>query len=127
MYDQDLKCGVLIDHDLSISRLEQSGAEPGTIPFMAIDLLPDVYWNGEVVRLYRHGFEAFLWILPFVFLRYQDRKPQRRTPVDGWMASNYTTCSEKKHYFWSGQLVKIGKICQMELPRSLARGLLPHC
>ena len=127
MYDQDLKCGVLVDYDLSISR-QQSGTDAGSIPFMAIDLLNDEYWNGEIVRLYRHEFEAFLWILPFVFLRYQNRKPQRRTPVDEWMTSNYITCRQEKNDFWRiNQLNTNGKMCQLDFRDHwmLARGLLP--
>ena len=62
MYDQGLKCGVLIDYDLSISR-QQPGTDAGTIPFMAMELLTDEYWNGEIVRLYRHGFDATLRLL----------------------------------------------------------------
>ena len=114
MYDQSLKCGVLIDYDLSISR-QQPGTDAGSIPFMAIDLLTDEYWNGEIVRLYRHGFEAFLWVLSFVFLRYQDRKSQRGTPVDGWVTSNYITCREKKNDFcWIDQLDRNGQLCQSD-------------
>ena len=127
MYNQDLKCGVLVDYDLSISR-QQSGADAGSIPFMAINLLNDEYWNGEIVRLYRHEFEAFLWILPFVFLRYQNRKPQPRTPVDEWMTSDYDTCRQKKSDFWLvWNMNKNGRLCQSDFQDhwALAEELLP--
>src|SRR5271170_3917635 len=71
----------------------------GTIPFMAIELLTNEYWNGSIERLYRHELEAFIWILPFVFLRYQNGKSQRGTVVDQWMTSNYISCREKKSAF----------------------------
>ena len=114
MYDQDLKCGILIDYNLSISQ-QQPRTDTGTIPFMAIDLLTDEYWNGETVRLYRHELEAFLWMLPFVFLCYQNRKFQRGTPADVWMTSNYITCRKEKSDFWSSdRLNENGKLCQMD-------------
>ena len=114
MYDQGLKCGVLIDYDLSISQ-QQPGTDAGSIPFMAIDLLNDEYWKGEIVRLYRHELEAFLWMLPFVFLRYQDRESQRGTPVDVWMTSDYITCRKEKTDFWSSdRLNENRELCQMD-------------
>ena len=53
MYNKELGCGVLGDYDLSICRRKQRVPRTGTVPFMAIDLLTDEYWNGEIVRLYR--------------------------------------------------------------------------
>ena len=69
----------LIDYDFSSSlqhpcipqaRMNRTGA----IPFMAIGLLNDKYWNGSIERLYWHELGAFIWILSFVFLRYQNGK-----------------------------------------------------
>ena len=58
----------------------------------------------------------FLWILPFVFLRYQDWKSQLGTRVGVWMTSDYVTCREKKNYFrWIDVLNKNGKLCQLDL------------
>ena len=48
-YDQDLKYGVLIDYGLSIS-WRQPGIDTEGIPFRAIDLLTDEYWDGKIVR-----------------------------------------------------------------------------
>ena len=69
--NENMKSGVLIDYDFSSSlrhpcvpwqaRTNRTGA----IPFMAIELLTDEYWNGSIERLYRHNLEAFIWILPF--------------------------------------------------------------
>ena len=70
MYNVKLHCGVLCDYDLSISQRQprMPGTDrTGTIPFMAIQLLTDEYWNGSMERLYQHELEAFIWILPFVF------------------------------------------------------------
>ena len=104
MYNDKLHCGVLCDYDLSISRRHPRvpGTDrTGTIPFMAVELLTDKYWNGSLERLYQHELEAFIWILPFVFLRYQHGKPQPRTLVEQWMTSNYIVCREKKNDFQS--------------------------
>ena len=104
MCNENMKSGVLIDYDFSSSlrhpcvpqaRTNRTGA----IPFMAIGLLNDKYWNGSIERLYRHELEAFIWILSFVFLRYQNGKSQRGTLVDRWMTSNYVACRSYKHGF----------------------------
>ena len=104
MCNGNMKSGVLIDYDFWSSLrhpwVPQAGTNrTGTIPFMAVELLTDKYWNGSIERLYRHDLEAFIWILPFVFLRYQNGKSQRGTLVDQWMTSNYITCYEKKSTF----------------------------
>lgn len=118
MYNKELGCGVLCDYDLSISRRKSRvpGTDrTGTVPFMAVDLLTHKYWNGDIVRLYRHEFEAFLWILPFVFLRYQNGEPQRKTPVEGWMTSNYITCTQQKTHFCSGSALDENReLCQLD-------------
>ena len=54
-------------------------------------------------------------MLPFVLLRYQDRKTQRRTPVDVWLTSNCITCRKEKTDFWSiDRLNENGQLCQMD-------------
>jgi len=115
MYNEDLHCGVLSDFDLSISRRNPRvpGTDrTGTIPFMAIALLSDRYWNG---RKYRHELEAFIWVLPFVFLRYQDGKSQRGTPVDGWMTDNYHACAQEKSGFRTRpNLRRMKRLCQSD-------------
>ncbi|KAF8808810.1 hypothetical protein BYT27DRAFT_7061442, partial [Phlegmacium glaucopus] len=102
MYDPDLKCGVLTDFDLSIFQWEPSviGTDPtGTIPFMAIDLLTEAYWQGLTKRLYRHELEAFIWILPYTFLLYKDGLRLPNKYVDRWRTSDHTTCMGKKLAF----------------------------
>jgi hypothetical protein len=102
MYDDSLECGVLTDHDTSISlqdarvlRTDRAGA----MPFMALELLTGKYWRGKVARHYRHELEAFIWILAFVFLAYQDKKIQRGTLVEKWMTSDYNNCRIQKRDF----------------------------
>ena len=48
------------------------GERTGTLAFMALELLTDQAWNGNVRRLYRHDLEGFIWMLPWVFLQYED-------------------------------------------------------
>jgi len=101
MYNNDLNCGVLIDHDLS--RNPRHGVpgrdRTGAIPFRALALLSREYWHGNIERQYRHELEAFIWILPFVFLLYRNGESQQGTLVDPWMTPNYTDCIEKKSSF----------------------------
>ena len=92
MYNDNLHCRVLCDYDISISRrhLRVPGMDrTGTILFMAIELLTEEYWNGSIERLYQHELEAFIWILPFVFLRYQNEKSQQGTLVVEKTAGRY--------------------------------------
>ena len=118
MYNDKLHCGVLCDYDLSISRQRPRvpGTDrTGTIPFMAVELLTKEYWNGSIERLYRHELEAFIWILPFVFLRYQNGKSQRGTLVDQWMTSDYIACYKEKSAFQNVRdLSKKKRLCQSD-------------
>ena len=102
MYSTEHQCGVLSDYDLAIL-LDGSGVRgtdrTGTVTFMAIDLLDKKYWDGLIKRQYHHELEAFVWVLPFVFLRYQDRAAVPNTIVEEWMTSDYAQCHEKKASF----------------------------
>ena len=129
MCNENMKSGILIDYDFSSSRQPRMPGTDrmGTIPFMAIGLLTDEYWNGSIERLYRDELEAFIWILPFVFLRYQNGKSQRGPLVDQWVTSNYTACAEKKSGFQHGSgLHKKGLLCQSDFKGhwELAKSLL---
>ncbi|KAG5643627.1 hypothetical protein H0H81_010053, partial [Sphagnurus paluster] len=58
--------GVLNDFDLAVYRPEHvqpGGERTGTIPYMALDLLTDAYFDGKVQRRYRHDLKSFIWIL----------------------------------------------------------------
>ncbi len=100
MYHPIRKCGVLTDFDLTVfawlTRVPGTD-RTGTIPFMALELLQDRYWTGNITRRYHHELEAFMWMLPFVFLAYDDGKFDRKAPfVLYWMTSDHNTCREKK-------------------------------
>ena len=94
------KCGVLTDFDLSIIawRTRVLGTDrTGTIPFMALELLRKAYWDGKVIRRYHHELEAFIWMLPFVFLAYDNGKLDPNNQfIKYWITSDYLTCGEKK-------------------------------
>ena len=71
----------------------------GTIPFMALDLLLEKYGE-EVPRCYYHELEAFIWMLPFVFLAYDNGKlDPKNLFIKSWITSDYITCGEKKLAF----------------------------
>ncbi|KAF8881296.1 hypothetical protein CPB84DRAFT_1687276 [Gymnopilus junonius] len=75
MYDEDNGRGILTDFDLSLLQWQPRvfGTDrTGNIPFMALALLTDRYWDGRLERSYHHGLESFIWILPYVkFLLHQ--------------------------------------------------------
>ena len=54
--------GVLIDLDLAarVDTLRESSEHAGTLPFMAIDLLPE---SPPIKRYYRHDLESFFWVI----------------------------------------------------------------
>jgi len=102
MYDPDLNCGVLTDFDLSLLQWECRviGTDrTGTVPFMATDLLTEAYWRGFIKRFYRHELEAFIWVLPFTFLLYQDGMRLPNAYVDPWRTSDYRLCMKEKSAF----------------------------
>ncbi|KAF8898272.1 hypothetical protein CPB84DRAFT_1780781 [Gymnopilus junonius] len=104
MYDEETGCGVLTDFDLSLLQWEPRvfGTDrTGTIPFMALDLLKEQYWDGRRERYYHHELESFIWILPYVFLQYQDGKRVKGVDVNAWITSNYTNCLKEKLFFYT--------------------------
>ncbi|RDB27951.1 hypothetical protein Hypma_002292 [Hypsizygus marmoreus] len=112
LYSPDEGCGFLMDYDLSISSTSVRDRK-GTIPLMALELLHKKYWAGTFKRLYHHELEAFIWILPFVFLRYQDKIPQAEELVTKWMTSDYTQCHKEKCSFsTSDRLLEAGTLVQ---------------
>ncbi|KAF8881295.1 hypothetical protein CPB84DRAFT_1735245 [Gymnopilus junonius] len=107
MYDEETGCGVLTDFDLSLLQWEPRvfGTDrTGTIPFMALHLLQKAYWNEGGERYYHHELESFVWILPYVFLLYQNSKRGRNSLIDAWRTSDYNVCFEKKLAFCSNKL-----------------------
>ena len=74
---------------------------------MALELLDDEYWKGNITRRYHYELEAFVWMLPFVFLAYDNGKfdPTTRFIMD-WMTSDHSTCCIKKNDFAGNKLFK---------------------
>jgi len=70
MCDPVTKRGVLNDFDLARLRVPDrkpsSKDHTGTLPFLALDLLNERAFNGQVPRLYRHDAESFNWCLVYV-------------------------------------------------------------
>jgi Fungal protein kinase len=126
MYDQNSKSGVLVDYDVSSSTsrpdlvvIPRSDRKDAT-PFMAVDLQSGGYWKGEIEREYRHELEAFIWILTFVFLQYQNGlKRPRQTVVDTWLTSSY------KWKVWI-ILGRLGKYCQSDFKDHVELAEGPH-
>ena len=111
MYDPASGCAVFTDYDLAILRGRArffGNQRTGTITFMAVELLSDEYFQGQLERQYHHELEAFVWVLAFASLHYRERKARKKSPVSGWITSNYIQCAEKKSHFWRSQeLVKL--------------------
>ena len=63
-----------------------------TMPFMALALLNEEYWEGKMKRQYHHDLEGFLWILPFVCLQYENGDVIRNPPLKSWNTENYAFC-----------------------------------
>jgi hypothetical protein len=95
--------GVLNDYDLSSLATGQGplgNERTGTVPFMALDLLTKRGQRGEVEHLYRHDLESFIWVLPWVFLRYKDGELLTSgRPFDEWATKDAETVFEKKTVF----------------------------
>ena len=70
MWDDKRKVGVLNDFDLAMFADQMGASEegnPGTLPFMALDLLSEKGLRGEISRLYRHE-AVFAWSLIYLYL-----------------------------------------------------------
>jgi len=67
-----LRLGVVNDWDLASTPASSPGIleRTGTIPFMHPELLTEEYWEGKIPRLYLHDNSSFIWVLAFLFLRY---------------------------------------------------------
>lgn len=71
----------------------------GVVQFMALDLLTQEYWTGKARREYRHDLESFIWILPWVFLQYEQGKSGRSALLSAWSTGNYQTVRTEKLAF----------------------------
>ncbi|KAF8877383.1 hypothetical protein BD779DRAFT_1475263 [Infundibulicybe gibba] len=99
MYDKISKRGILNDFDLALLRARRlpSGTErTGTMPFMALDLLEEPAWKGEVRREYRHDAESFAWVLLWICCTYKDGKELPTRPLQCFIQRDFKTTYEKK-------------------------------
>ena len=104
MCDPVTKRGFLNDFDLA--RLSSPNRGPsttdntGTLPFLALDLLSERAFKGQVPRLYRHEAESFTWCLIYICIcMWKDSKGQIHTrnphPLLSWSA-NMDSCLHSK-------------------------------
>ncbi|KAF9487966.1 hypothetical protein BDN71DRAFT_551275 [Pleurotus eryngii] len=94
--------GVLTDFDLSILQWEARvpGCDRmGTVPFMALELLKDGYWSGDIIRYYHHELEAFIWCLPFMCLGGFVTNSERHKVIADWVVASPDECRGKKTNF----------------------------
>jgi len=101
--DEGKLIGVLNDYDLSSSANAlgpQGNERTGTMSFMALDLLTERGRRGKVEHLYRHDLESFMWVLPWVVLRYRDGKLViSGRPLDEWATKDARTVYIEKITF----------------------------
>ncbi|KAH9934136.1 uncharacterized protein B0H18DRAFT_870057 [Fomitopsis serialis] len=78
----------------------QGSERTGTVPFMALDLLTEAYWNGQRERLYRHDLEAFVWVAMYFAWAFDDEGLEDLTsPVQVWLTGDYDQCRLAKGDF----------------------------
>ena len=104
--------GILNDWDLchvrhSVPDQKHHQERTGTIPFMVLDLLTQRYWNGQIQRLYRHDLEAFIWILPWVFLQYDGQKLSDKPEFARWNSGDYNSVRACKRDYLHNALFEI--------------------
>lgn len=100
MYDRERKMAKLNDFDLAHVRghPKPSGWErTGTMPFMAVELLTEEAWNGQVERLYRHDCESFAWVLVWISARYDEGGLISNPPFSDWQALDHADCYKAKY------------------------------
>jgi hypothetical protein len=94
--------GVLNDWDLATyegSPQHGMSGRTGTAPFMSLDLLTQRAIDGEIVHLYRHDLEAFVWILTYIFVCFKGGKELKNNTLGSWQTGNYEICMGKKSKF----------------------------
>jgi len=111
LYDPVTNCGVFSDYDLAILRGQArlfGDQRTGTVAFMAVELLSNEYFEGQLQRQYGHELEAFIWVFAFASLHYREGRAKKNSPVSGWSTSNYIACRRHKADFWRSQeLIKL--------------------
>ena len=89
--------GVLTDWDLSHRAGEphRGGERTGPTTFMALELLCREYSDGRMERQYHHDLEAFIWILPWVFLQFEGQRRTNRQ-LAPWETGDFEACRREK-------------------------------
>ncbi|RDB14846.1 hypothetical protein Hypma_016375 [Hypsizygus marmoreus] len=98
MYNPQTGLGVLNDFDLATLDDKEATDRTGTVPFMALDLLCDQYYEGKIRRRYRHDLEAFVWVLFWVIFSNTGTQ-EHRDLLERWNTSLYQQCYESKASF----------------------------
>jgi hypothetical protein len=90
--------GVLNDWDLSFLEGDSTdvGERTATIPFLALDLLNDSYWDGKLEVLYRHDLESFIWILVWALFCYDKGEMISPLPLRDWLTGDHKECYRQK-------------------------------
>jgi hypothetical protein len=98
--------GVLNDFDLSTimepgnQNLNRQGLErTGTLPFMALELLDEKGFNGEIPRRYDHELESFVWVLVWVSKCVIDGEECRPPLLEKWLVNNNKDVLQSKIFF----------------------------
>ncbi|KAH9911386.1 uncharacterized protein B0H18DRAFT_1062986 [Fomitopsis serialis] len=67
---------------------------------MALDLLRDAYWNGNLKRIYRHDLESFVWVVLYFAWAFDDEgREDMDSPVHAWLTADYEQCRRAKGDF----------------------------
>ncbi|KAH9855852.1 hypothetical protein C2E23DRAFT_554052 [Lenzites betulinus] len=99
--------GVVNDWDFACDTQDlqtHTGLElTGTMPFMAIELLTNAAFRGEVRHMYRHDLESVFWILIWVVSCIEDGKQIDPLPemYQEWTSGHMRTCCHSKRSFLS--------------------------
>jgi len=124
MCDPVTKRGVLNDFDLARLRVPDrkpsSKDNTGTLPCLALDLLNEDAFNGQVRRLYRHDAESFTWCLIYICIcMKKDGNGQIGTayphPLSSWF-TNLDSCYRSK-----ANLGRKGLLLQFPLHQNISR------
>jgi len=95
--------GVLNDCDLihRAGEPHRGGERTGTATFMAMELLCDENRDGRMERQYHHDLEGLLWILPWVFLQFENSVRTNRRLAD-WETGDFAECNRQKSLLLAG-------------------------
>ena len=97
------KRSFLIDWELAtmFGKSNHDGSSrPKTMPFIALELFHNKYWEGKIHRQYHHDLEGFLWIVPFACLRYEHSDLIERPPIHNlWNTGDYSSSRVSKRDF----------------------------